>query len=458
MNNVMRLSFFLLLALVGCSKSDFLNKKPNSNIVVPTSIEDMNQLLDNTVFIYSSPSLGIMSSDEYYYQTFDAYQAAYYKTEKNAYIWTKDIYQGENSVPDWNIPYQGIFYCNVILEQWEKLPEDDKKSLQGQFIKGWALFNRGYAYFNLMSTFSPAYNAATAATDLGVPLKLTANINNLEQRATVDKVYSQILLDLRSSIQLLPNSLPVNRNRPSKVAAYALLSRVSLNMRDYSTAGKFADSSLQLHNSLIDYNTLDATSNITLTNNNTELLYYNITHINYGATFTSYAASVVVDSNLIKLYDSSDLRKQIFFENRDGGFFTKAAYACDNYFPFTGLAVDEIYLIRAECLAREEKLSESLMLLNSLLITRYSKGGFKPFKFDNSEQLLKQILIERRKELAWRGARWNDLRRLNMEGANITLKRVLNGVAYTLLPRDPRYTMPIPDDEIALSHIQQNIR
>ena len=45
-----------------------------------------------------------------------------------------------------------------------------------------------------------------------------------------------------------------------------------------------------------------------------------------------------------------------------------------------------------------------------------------------------------------------------MEGANITLKRDLDGTIYTLPPNDPRYVMPIPQDEINLSHIEQNAR
>tara|TARA_R110002033_G_scaffold36621_1_gene75228 strand:+ start:3737 stop:3916 length:180 start_codon:yes stop_codon:yes gene_type:complete len=58
----------------------------------------------------------------------------------------------------------------------------------------------------------------------------------------------------------------------------------------------------------------------------------------------------------------------------------------------------------------------------------------------------------------WRGLRWQDIRRLNKEGAGITLTRTLKGENYTLPPNDPRYIFPIPDDEIALSGIKQNVR
>jgi len=40
----------------------------------------------------------------------------------------------------------------------------------------------------------------------------------------------------------------------------------------------------------------------------------------------------------------------------------------------------------------------------------------------------------------------------------ITLYRNLNGVQYSLPPNDPKYALPIPDKEIQLNPIPQNIR
>jgi hypothetical protein len=73
---------------------------------------------------------------------------------------------------------------------------------------------------------------------------------------------------------------------------------------------------------------------------------------------------------------------------------------------------------------------------------------------------LVKIITERRKELPFTGsARWEDLRRLNKDPQFAkTLIRQLNGQNYTLAPNDPKYTLPIPDIEIKLSGIQQNLR
>jgi len=55
-----------------------------------------------------------------------------------------------------------------------------------------------------------------------------------------------------------------------------------------------------------------------------------------------------------------------------------------------------------------------------------------------------------------RTLRYTDLKRLNKEGANITLTRFIKGQTYTLLPNDPRYALPIPDDVIQVSGMPQN--
>ena len=125
---------------------------------------------------------------------------------------------------------------------------------------------------------------------------------------------------------------------------------------------------------------------------------------------------------------------------------------------FTGLATDEIYLIKAECLARKNQVSEALTVLNTLLENRYKTGEFVPLSAATPTEALNKILLERRKELVWRSLRWTDLKRLNKEGANITLYREINSNHYTLPPNDPKYVFPIPDDEILLSNIDQNNR
>ncbi len=49
-----------------------------------------------------------------------------------------------------------------------------------------------------------------------------------------------------------------------------------------------------------------------------------------------------------------------------------------------------------------------------------------------------------------------DIKRLNKEGKNISLKRKVNNVEHILLPNASYYALPLPSDIINSSGIEQN--
>lgn len=163
-----------------------------------------------------------------------------------------------------------------------------------------------------------------------------------------------------------------------------------------------------------------------------------------------------VDSMLYKSYDANDLRKIIFFtSNPDGSHYFTGSYE-GTYVNYNGIATDEMYLIRAECYARSGKIVLAMNDLNALLVNRFKKGTFIPLHAGNDDDALNLILNERRKELIFRMLRFTDIKRLNKEGANITQKRIINGVAHTLSPNDPYYALPIPENVIQYTGMKQN--
>jgi hypothetical protein len=453
------LSITIFVICSGCQKDTFLDKKPNTNIVVPKSLDDMVQLLDNqTVMLYNTPASGILSSDDYYYPSLDAWNAANSNTERYFYNWDKLLFKGEKNLDEWNAPYKAVFYSNVVLDAWNDLSDQDKSSEKGRFVKAWALFERSFNFYNLALAFAPLYDKGTAQSDLGIPLRLSSDINEILPRSNVQQTYDLIISDISNALPLFSNSISAKTpNRPSTAAVYALLARIYLSMREYDKARLYADSTLLKHNTLLDYNTVDKTASIPFTDYNQELIFTAITNLTYFTVVMRFG-NAMIDSGLIKMYSDTDLRKTFFFRADKGAYFMNKGYNGSGYYPFTGVAVDEVYLIKAECLARSGNLKPALDMINTLLKKRYATGTFTAYSSGNRDSVLNIILTERRKELVWRGLRWTDIRRLNKEGANITLKRVLNNLIYTLAPNDPKYVMPIPDDEIALSHIQQNVR
>lgn len=443
--------------LLSCNKQAFLDKKPSTDIFIPTTLEDFQALLDNDSYMGESPIIGELSADNYYllhpyWQTLPA-------KERNSYIWAADIYEGVGKVEDWNTPYKQVFYANVVLEGLNKLPMTSNNEKEWKAIKGAALFIRGYAFYNIAQLFAPVYNSVTAGSDKGIPLRLTPDLEGISVRSTVLQTYNQLLSDLKEASQLLPGPIAFNnRNRPSRPAAMAMLARVYLSMSAYQQAGVYADSCLQLYNTLINYNILNPSTSIPFVPLNAETIYQNRLLSGIPVLSGLFVPSCIVDSLLYRSYAVNDLRRDLFyFLNADKLPNTKGSYN-GTVFPFSGLATDEVYLIRAECFARAENVVAAMNDLNVLLLNRWKTGTFIPFTATTASEALQKILEERRKELAFRGLRWTDLRRLNKEGANITLRRNLNGQPFQLLPGERRYVLPIPPDVINLTGMEQNPR
>jgi len=443
--------------LGGCKKA-FLNKLPSTALVVPSTLSDYQQLLDNTAVTTGTPLLGEVSADNFYlpYSTWQALDSR----ERNAYMWASDIYEGQGLVDDWDVPYQQVFYANIVLEGLSTIPVTMANQQQWNNEEGSALFLRAFAFYNVAQLFAPPYDSTTAATDLGIPLRLHSDVTTPSVRASVAATYDQIISDLRLARTLLPVTIPRQAlNRPSQPATLALLARVYLSMRAYGLAGRYADSALQRYNSLMDYNTLDTQSRFPFGLLNDETLYQNRI-VNYTQCLAAIAyPNTIIDSTLYGSYSTQDLRRSLFYQlNANGQPNMKSGYA-HVVWPFTGLATDELYLIRAECAARAGYTTAALNDLNTLLQRRYVTGTFTPVTASSSAQALDTILVERRKELPFRGVRWTDLRRLNLEGRTITLTRVLNGTTYQLPPNSKLYTLPIPPDVIIFNpNMKQNPR
>lgn len=441
----------MIIVLSSCKKG-WLDAKPDKKLVVPQTLPDLQAMLDNTTFVFNNgrPTLGELGCDDYY-MDYTAWQGLYSDFERNAYIWAKDIYNGQ-SVTDWMLPYQCVFYENYILETVNDIPVDSTNTSAWNNVKGSALFGRGFDFYSLADLFEKPFDSSTGASDLGIVLRLHSDINDQPGRSSVLQTYKQIITDLTNSLSLLPN-LPAYKTRPSKCAAYAMLARTFLNMGNYLVALKYADSCIALQPNLIDYNTLDITQPFPFPLFNDEVIYHTV--FSYFDGISDYVA--IVDSTIYSSYDNNDLRKYLFIDTTDSHPRFKGGY--DGYTGFDGIATDEIYLISAECNARLGNVTNAMERLNDLMITRWKSGTFIPFTAATADDALKLILAERRKELIFRGLRWTDLRRLNKDQRfAITLTRTLNGQVYNLAPNDNRYAYPIPDQEIQLTGIAQNPR
>lgn len=445
---------FSMSVISGCKKEDaFLDTKPNDALAVPASLGDLQLLVQNEAVFnrLSFPVLGEVSCDDYYV-TDDIYTSGT-TSDRNACIWAKQIYDAGSNNNDWSDSYNQVYYANTILYYLPKIGAGSGQQSVYNQIEGSALFFRAMAFYGLVQTFALPYDSKTAGTDLGIPLRLSPDLNIKSVRSSMQDSYNQILQDLKTAGPLLPATAnPITR--PSKAAVYGLLARVYQVMGNTAAALQNADSCLNIIHTLQNFNNLTPGAFPVYPNYSPEEIFH--CSLN-GSYFTGFQS--LLDSSLYKLYnDPNDLRPGVFFRYHSGliGFLSQFDKRNSTY---CGISTNEIYLIKAECEARSGNTSSAMSDLNTLLINRWKTGAFVPLQATDSDDALIQILNERRKELVMTGLRWSDLRRLNTDSRfAVTLRRIINGVEYTLPPNDPRYALPIPDNEIQLSGIQQNPR
>jgi hypothetical protein len=444
---------FLFAGSNGCKK--YLAKKSDESLAIPVTLADLQSLLDNFGNVNGSSAAAAVeiSADDYYVTEAD-WQAFYYDEDRRKYIWAKDgLFLTGDLGNDWEYFYSSIYYSNTVLERLENIGQTPENMEEYNNIKGQALLLRANRFLDLISGWTLAYDKATAATTPGIVLRTTTDFNKASMRVTLAESYSKTIADLKESAYLLPIA-PLSAPRASRPAAYALLARTFLWMGDYVNAGLYADSCLQLYHTLLDYNSVDPAANYPFGLLNAEVIFARGSAL--GEPLYNWTAKI--DSLLIHSYDSNDLRKTLFFIDNGNGTYGFKGFYTGEMSLFTGVGTDEVYLTRAECLARQGKISEAMSDLNTLLNTRYKTGTFVAIDAPSKEEAIKVILTERRKELLMRELRWMDIKRLNKQGAAIILQRKAGGETYTLEPNDLRYALPIPEDVIAASGMKQNER
>lgn len=449
--------WLLFFSLLSCEKQqEWLDVKSNRSDVVPTSLADLQAVMDNDLRLnVDFPSLGLLSSD-HYLLSFANWQAAVTATERNAYVWNRDIYQGEMGY-DWYRAYQRVALSNVVLDGLNRIEVVNVSSSYNS-VKGTALFHRGLAFFHLVQGFCLPYSSANA-NSMGIPLKRTADINEKVFRSTLEESYRQILQDVQLACQLLPLAVPL-KTRPGKQAALILLAKVQLAILDYRGALQSAEQAIALDNELLDFNQLDPKLDFPFPNYQQkprEIVFH------ASATIMSLftGGKMLVEPALYQSYANEDLRKVLFFKDMGhAGIQFRGHYTGQNNYYFAGLALNELSLIKAECLGRLGDHLGALKELNRLLVKRFRTGSFVPLVASSADHALRLVLSERQKELPFTASlRWEDLKRLNMDpDLAVTLTRRQNGQVFTLPPNDPRYVFPIPDNEIMLTNIPQNER
>lgn len=438
-NTLIVLTIGVLLS--SCSKEEFLNKKPKKSLVVPNTIEHLQALLDMDAIMNGldgqgiTPQLGESSTDNYFLME-DEFNANLRPQFQNYYLFNRNPYEGI-PVTDWEFPYRAILTTNTVVEGLSKIERTPEIAAEWDNLLAQAYFHQAHLYYQLAQVFAPAYNRMSLESKPGLPLRSTADINEIVVILSLNELYDFIIDRLKQSIPSLSLS-KAYPHRGTKQSAYGLLARVYLTMGMYEDAKLYADSCLAIQDYIYDFNdvNLNATYPFYVTSGDlhpvqNEIIFSCAMLAQSSVGYPIGFSHALVDTNLYDSYDDDDLRKSVFFRPRGEGYRFVGSYLnVPNYY-FSGIATDEIVLTRAECLARLGELQPALDDLNMLLVKRWKKGTYHFYRDLSREETLDLILRERRKELLFRGTRWIDIRRLSIEdNLEPNLIRVVNGQEY----------------------------
>jgi starch-binding outer membrane protein, SusD/RagB family len=138
--------FLSSILFSSCKK--YLDQKPIKTQVVPSTLQDLQALLDHSQGYMNSwsPALLEMISDDYYITdaTFGSYSSGSGAAQVQHYSWFGNAIPYSDS---WIFTYQRpIYTSNVVLDQLQKIGTNSGEANTYNAIKGSALFYRAF-YF-----------------------------------------------------------------------------------------------------------------------------------------------------------------------------------------------------------------------------------------------------------------------------------------------------------------------
>ncbi|MFD3001152.1 RagB/SusD family nutrient uptake outer membrane protein [Pontibacter toksunensis] len=350
---------------------------------------------------------------------------SWFTTEYNL---TAQASAANNSRSDvaWEYYYRTINNANRIIAGLETASGTEEEK---EYIRGNALALRAYSYFYLINLWQHTYVGNENAP--GVPI-YTEPTTEGKPRATVQEVYAQIISDLDAAEAMLEGQDRLHTSHVNTNVVQGIRARVALQMEDWTTAAAKANQARQGFGLMsaeefqagFGVDTEEWIWGLEIPNDQSTIFASFFSH--FDASRLSYASLGLQKKITKELYDmipEGDVRKTTFVTPGTG---TGSGASVDYnqkkfYLPVAGswaadyvlMRAAEMYLIEAEALARLGQNAEAQAVLNELLEARVVEG-FEPVAATGQE-LINEILLQRRIELWGEGFSLLDLKRLNQD-------------------------------------------
>jgi len=371
-------------------------------------------------------------------------------------------YSGNETTNAWGNAYRIVRSANAILANIDKLKDEEVR----QGFESEALAVRAMCHFDLLRLYGPALTGANAnASALAVPYVTSLDINAKPSRETAEAVYAKVVADLEKAVTHMP--VANEAGRLNQAGVYGLLSRVYLYGGEMQKCIDAAAASLAQNSEVGSLATFpavwkDASSQGVLF----KVIVTDIDRVTPGVGFNQSSPQgvkneYVADFGFYESFDSTDVRKTAYFRTSTySGVpynaivkYTGKTGSAANVVDIKYLRVAEVLLNKAEAEATLGMDGDALTDLNDLRSNRYA--NYTPGA-ESGNDLKEAIRGERRKELAYEGHRFFDLKRWGLGVTRTAAGDRADGsgvppLVQQLAAGDHRFLLPIPQDEINAS-------
>ncbi len=423
----------VLLIITGIFSScdKFLEVTPKG-LVIPETLADYEAILNSPTITASFPMILLDLTDD----VFNDFDELNQSSTANGYYWRPIITINEKANPEvWGLLYRCIYNANVIISGAPGASEGTTE--EKQRVVAEALVIRANCYLDLLTVFAKAYDPATAATDPGLPMVTSISVTDKAPgRSSLQATLDAMINDITTAINSLPET-NINRYRVTKYAAYGLLSRIYLYMADFANAKTYTNMALEAPHSILDYNSYESDNDVPVYDLNPEILWQRAGEGYDNPTFLIYS------DDLNSYFDTTDIRYSFLTVTNNNGLGRAGFPGRYNF----GITFPEMYLTKAELLARENEFEDAMDIVNMLRQNRIVDSVYVDQTATSGEDALAKVFAERRRELAFCGLRWFDMKRLDQEGRMPEIQRLdveTMEVEATLPPHSTKYTFEIP--------------
>lgn len=191
--------FFTILSFMSCDK--YLDLKPSKGVVVPSTLKDVQAILDESRSLnFMSPTIGEASADDYFVPN-DIFknQGQFFQQR---YVWDYSDPQTYNYA-DWQRVYYGVYLCNAALETLSRIEITGVNQMEWKRLEAMAKVYRANLLLRGAWVYALAYDGASADKDPGMVLRTTTDITVPSVRYSVQETYDFILNDLKNCTKMV---------------------------------------------------------------------------------------------------------------------------------------------------------------------------------------------------------------------------------------------------------------